>query len=149
MQFLTDHVEIREVGAPVAAASDTDDNSDRIDMTGFEGVVFVCPITDSVATGVATLTIEQNTLDSDTGMAALSGATATDTCAVNDDLNNQLLVIDIKCPQERYIQAVRTSGTANIAFGTLTAILYNPRTMPVSEDDTVLDLTQVTGPAEA
>ena len=71
---------ISEVGAPVAAANNTDDNSDRLDMANFDGVCFICPITDSVATGVATLTVEQNTADSDTSMAALASAQATATC---------------------------------------------------------------------
>jgi len=146
---LSKNVEIREVGAPVALADDTDDNSDRIDMSGYEGVVFVAPITDSVDTGVATLTVEQNTLDSDSGMAALSGAQATKTSVENDDLNDQLLVVDVYRPQERYVQAVRTSKTANIAFGTLIAILYGRRKYPPTDHSTVLDSALVASPDEA
>lgn len=146
---LTKNFEIREVGAPIAAADDTDSNSDRIDMSGYESVTFICPITDSVATGVATLTAEQNTADSDTGMAALSGATATATCAVNDDVNNTLLVLEVNKPRERYVQCVRTSGTANIAFGNMIAILSKARTIPVSEHTSVQDMTLVHSPAEA
>lgn len=142
-------IDIREVGAPVAAGSSIDDNSDRIDMAGYEGVIFVAPVTDSVATGVATLTVEQNSADSDTGMAALSGASATATCAVNDDLNDQLMIVEVHRPRERYVQAVRSSATANIAFGTITAILYGARKMPVSDHATVLDSATVTSPAEA
>lgn len=142
-------VSIREVGAPVSAGSSIDNNSDRIDMQGYEGVIFVCPITDSVATGVATLTVEQNTADSDTGMAALSGATATATCSTNDDLNDQLLIVEVHRPRERYVQLVRTSATANIAYGNVTAILYGSRDKPVSDHSTVLDSATVTSPAEA
>lgn len=136
-------------GAAVAAASNTDDNSTRLDMAGYEGVVFFTTITDSVATGVATLTVEQNTSDSDTGMAALSGAAATATCAVNDDLNGELLVVDVYRPKERYVQAVRTSATANIAFGEVLAIRYGAKKMPVTADDTVADSASVASPAES
>lgn len=146
---LSKDVDIREVGAPVAAANDTDDNSDRIDMAGYEGVVFICPITDSVATGVATLTIEQNTADSDTGMAALSGAVATATSAENDDLNGELLYVDVYRPRERYVQAVRTSATANIAFGNVIAILYGAKKMPLSDHSTIADGATVSSPAES
>ncbi|MFH1852544.1 MAG: hypothetical protein ABIA75_09380 [Candidatus Neomarinimicrobiota bacterium] len=148
MNFLK-NFKIMEVGAPIAAANNTDSNSDRIDMAGWDGVCFIGSITDSVATGVATLTAEQNIADSDTGMAALSGGAATATCAVNDDLNDQLLVVDIYKPQERYVQAVRTSATANIAFGTLIAILYRNRKQPITEDSTILDSVLAVSPAEA
>ncbi|MCB0134253.1 MAG: hypothetical protein KDD75_03995, partial [Caldilineaceae bacterium] len=121
----------------------------RIDMSGFEGVMFICPIEDSVATGVATLKVEQNTADSDSGMAALSGASAAVTCATNDDVNGTLLVVDVYRPTERYVQAVRTSATANIAFGTVTAILYGPRELPVAAHATVAASAVVAGPAEA
>lgn len=140
---------IREVGAPIALASNTDSNSDIIDMTGWDGVVFIAPIEDSVATGVAHLKGEQNTANADSGMATLTGADATATCVVNDDLNNKLLVLDIYKPQERYVQAVRTSGTANIAFGTLIAILYTGRKSPVTDDSTILDVAAVVSPAES
>lgn len=146
---LSRDISIREVGAPIAAANDTDDNSDRIDMAGYEGVIFICPITDSVDTGVATLTVEQNTADSDTGMAALSGAVATATSAANDDLNGQLLVVDVYRPRERYVQAVRTSGTANIAFGNVTAILYGAKDMPVSSHSTIAAIARAASPAES
>lgn len=148
MNFLK-NFEVREVRAPISAASDTDANSDRIDMTNYDGVTFIVPITDSDATGVATLTIEQNTADSDSGMAALSGATATETCVENDDLNGQLLIVEIDKPEERYVQCVLTSATANIAFGNGIAILHGKRKLPVSDHSTVLDSTLVVSPAEA
>lgn len=146
---LLKNVSIRECMAPVSAANNTDQNSDRIDMSGWDGVCFVVPVTDSVATGVATLTIEQNTADSDSGMAALSGASATATSATNDDLNNELLIVDVYRPRERYVQGVVTSSVANIAFGNMVAILYQGRKSPVSDDSSVLDATQVVSPAEA
>lgn len=142
-------MKIMEVGAPVAAASNTDSNSDRIDMQGFEGVVFIAAVTDSLNTGVATLKVEQNTADSDTGMAALSGASATATSAEDDDLNNQLLIVDVYKPRERYVQAVRTSATANIAFGNVIAILYSGKKAPITVDSSVLQQTLAVSPAEA
>jgi len=146
---LLKNVKIQEVCAPVAAASNTDQNSDRLDMANWDGCIFIGVITDSAATGVATLTIEQNTADSDTGMAALSGATATKTCTVNDDINNTLLIVDIYRPQERYIQCVETSATANIAFGNMIAIQYKGRKMPITQPTSVSASTLVVSPAEA
>lgn len=149
MNFLKNN-KIQEVLAPVAAGSSIDSNSDRLDMTGWDGVIFIVPITDSVDTGVATLTIEQNTSDSDTGMAALSGATATATSAANDDLNDTLLIVDVFRPAERYVQGVVTSATANIAYGTMIAIQYQKvGGLPVTQPASVQASTLVASPAEA
>lgn len=141
------NIKLQEVLAPVAAASDTDSNSDRLDMSGFDGVMFIVPITDSVDTGVATLNIQQNTIDSDTGMATTSSATATS--AANDDLNNKLLVVDVYRPAERYVQGNITSATANIAYGNMIAIQYKGSKMPISAAASIATSTVSASPAEA
>lgn len=130
-------LDIREVAAPVTNASNTDSNSDRIDMSNFEGVVFICPITDIANTAVATLSVEQNSADSDTGMTAVGGSTTSYTSAGDDDVTNKLLVVSCHKPTQRYVQAVRTSATANVAFGNVTAILYGCRTLPVTAHSTI------------
>lgn len=143
-------IEIREVLAPVSAGSSIDSNSDRIDMAGYEGVIFVTPITDSVDTGVATLTVEQNSSDSDSGMAALSGAVDTATSAANDDLNGQFLQVEVYRPRERYVQAVLTSATANIAYGNTIAILYGKKKLPITAHSTAAGTpASVSSPAES
>lgn len=144
MHGLSDNLEIVMANAAVAAASDTDDNSTRIDMSEYESAMFIVPITDSVATGVATLTVQGNDADSDTGMAAISGAVATATCAVNDDLNDTVLVVEVRNPSTRYIQATLTSATANIAFGATTAIL-KPYRRPAVQGATVQASAYVSG----
>jgi len=144
---LTKNVLTKEVAAPIANASNTDTNSDRVDMSGYNGIRFITPITDCAATGVATITVEQNTADSDTGMAAITGGAATATCVVIDDLNNHLLIADVYRPQKRYVQVAITSATANIAFGNTIAELYDPIKKPVTEDTTVADSVEVAGSA--
>lgn len=118
-----------------SAGSSIDADSAIVDTQGYEGCMFVTVITDSVATGVATMTVEQNTANSGTGMAAL-GATgvATATSAQNDDLNEKALVVDVYRPRERYLRVNRASATANIAYGNVIAILYGARKAPVSQD---------------
>ncbi len=143
-EFISNHI-IAEVCAPVSASSSIDSNSDRLDMSGWDGVVFIVPITDSAATGVAKLEAQGNSIDSDTGMTALTGGSATDTCVVNDDLNNKLLIVDVFHPLLRYIQGTLTSATANIAYGNMIAIKYRGRKFPITEDATVLDSASVVG----
>lgn len=144
---LLKNVSIREVGAPVGAANNTDSNSDIIDMQGYDGVLFVGTVTDSVSTGVATLKVEQDEANADTGMAAATGASATKTCVVTDDLNDKLLIVDVYRPLKRFVQAVRTSSAANIAFGSLLAILYKGSKAPEVDDASVLDAVLAISPA--
>lgn len=136
MHGLKNNVEVRYVGAAVVAGASIDNNSTRIDMTGYESVMFVTSIADSVDTGVAAMEIQQNTIDSDTGMVAISGTSATATSAANDDLNGTLLISEIIKPTGRYVQATRTSATANIAYGTVVAYL-TPYRKPVTDHSTV------------
>lgn len=142
MHGIKDNVEIRYVGAAVAAGSSIDNNSSRIDMADYESVCFVTTIADSVDTGVAALTIEENTDDSDSGMTAVTDAVATATSASNDDLNGTTLIAEYRKPSARYVQAVRTSATANIAYGTILAIL-TPKRLPVTQDATNSDVAYV------
>jgi hypothetical protein len=142
---LTDNVKIMEVLTPDGAANNTDANSDRIDMSGWEGVVFVVPITDIAETAVATLKVEANTIDSDTGMVAITGASAAVTSGGDDDENDQLLIVDVFRPQKRYVQGVITSSVANVAFGNMIAILYNGSKFPITQHSTVEAIAQVTG----
>ena len=144
---LSKNVKIGEVLLPVAASDSIDSNSDILDMSGFEGVVFVAVITDSVATGVATLTAQGSTANSDGAMAGLTGAAATATCVVNDDLNDKILIVDVYRPTKRYIQATLTSATANIAYGNTIAIQYGPREKPITDAASVSQSTAVQSPA--
>lgn len=138
MHGLLNNVEIRYVNAPVANANNTDDNSSIIDMDGYESVTFITSITDCVSGGVAALTIQSNTANSDSGMAAVTGGAATATSAGNDDLNGTVLVAEIRKPSKRYVQAVITSTTQNIAFGDTIAIL-TPLRVPATQGATVSD----------
>jgi|GEM_PF-663428 len=140
---LNENVEVAYVGAAVSNASSTDSNSTRLDMQGWDGVLFVTTITDSTSTGVATLKVEQNTSDSDTGMAQITGASASVTCATNDDINGKILIVDVREPRQRYVQGVRTSATANIAFGEIHAIRYGPRLAPAALSSTAAAAAEV------
>lgn len=142
MHGLLDNHELRYVGAAVAAGSSIDNNSTIIDMAGYESVVFVCAITDSTATGVATLVVQESDENSDAAMADVTGTAATVTCAENDDINGKLLATEYRKPAKRYVQATRTSSTANIAYGEVYAIL-KPLRRPAEQGATVSDTAYV------
>lgn len=144
MHSFSQNWEVRQVHDPVAAAANTDANSDRIDMLDYESATFIVPIDDSVSGGVATLKVETNSADSDSGMTAVTGATATATSAANDDLNGKLLIVEVRHPSSRYIQGVITSATQNIAFGDMVVVLRKRR-VPIVDDASVADAAYVAG----
>jgi hypothetical protein len=144
MHGITDNLEFRVVAAAVAAGSSIDSNSSIIDMADYESVAFITNIADSVATGVATLVIQSSAENSDTAMANITGTAASATCAVNDDLNGTALMAEVRNPSERYVQATRTSATANIAYGEVIAVL-KPRRLPAAQGATIADNAYISG----
>ena len=149
MQQMANDVKWMYGQAAISAASNTDSDGAVLDMQDYDGAVFVVAIEDSVATGVATMTIEQCDTSGGT-YAALSGAVATATCTVNDDLNTKLLIVDVYRPRERYLHCTLTSATANIAFGTQYQFAYHGRVAPVTQITAeIAQLTKVASPAEA
>lgn len=148
MHNLAKDVKILAAGAAIAAASNTNSLGNAIDTAGFDGVMFLVPIEDSVATGVATATVEQ--CDTSGGAyAAVAGAddVATKTCVADDDINQKYLVVDIWKPREQYVKLRRASATANIAYGSAIAVLYGAQARP-TDLGAVLARALVTSPAE-
>jgi hypothetical protein len=136
LQNFVKNIAVEYGGAAVAASSSTDSNSSRFDMQGYESVIAITTITDSTDTGTATLSIQENSADSDTGMTEITGATLTATSAADDDLNGKFLMVEVVKPIERYVQATRVSATANMAFGEVYVIRIKSRKKPVAAPST-------------
>lgn len=137
MHGLLKNAEVRWVKAAVAAANNTDSNSAIIDTQGYESVLFIVPVTSSVATGIAKIQIEENDANQDAGMAAVANAVAQAVSAGANDIASKVLVAEYFKPRKRYVQAVITSQTANIAFGEMVAVLV-PYALPPQASATVL-----------
>ena len=138
MSNLSKHVKLSVLKAPVGAANNTAAFGTGVDMQGFEGVMFVVPVTDSVATGIATLAAYDNSTNSSGSASAISGASATKTSAADDDINDKALIVDVYKPINRYVFPKITSQTANIAFGNIIALQYEAGFKPTTQDATVL-----------
>lgn len=141
MQNLASDVQIKWVKALIASANNTDSNTAIVDTAGWDGVVFITPVTTATSGSVVTLTVEGNTTSADSGMAAITGAVATKTSPGN----GTLLVVDVYRPQKRYVQGVITSATQVATFDASIAILYRGRKSPIAEDATIADQTVVVG----
>lgn len=121
-------------------------SSDILDMTGFEGVEFIADLGDQAATGVATLTCQQDTDAAGGTMATLTGSVAYTFAAADGD--DDLLVLDVYKPVERYVRAQLKRETANITVKSIIAIQYGAMKTPVTQGSTVLDSDLLVSPAE-
>ncbi|MFA5423833.1 MAG: hypothetical protein WC374_08255 [Phycisphaerae bacterium] len=141
---LMKNILVSEALAPVTAGQQSS-KSDVLDMQGYDGVLFVVPITDCTSGAVATLTVQENTANSTTGMASITSASATNTSTAGDDQNNKLLLVDVYRPLKRYVMGLLTIGTQDAASGNMLAIRYCGSKAPIAEDATILDATVVVG----
>lgn len=132
--------------ANAAAAAQTDVNGSILDMAGFEGVMFVALTGDATATSALALKCEQNTVNSASGMAELTGAASFTAGA--SDADNKALVLDVHKPRERYVRAVLERGTADCVVDGIIAIQYMPRSMPTSQDASVIASALINDPSE-
>lgn len=141
--MLSKSVQFAIAGAAVVAGSAINDAGAAIDTLGADSVMFVAPIDDSVATGVATVEVHGSDA-SGSGFAKLALDTVSLTCAVNDDINGKVLCVEVLKPRHRYIKLVRKSATANIAYGEALAILSGLDREPATGGAAGVTVTGVT-----
>jgi len=135
------------VVSPAATAATTAIESDILDMSGYEGVVFIAMLGDVSDTSVLTLAAQQNIANSGTGMATLAGNATFTAGASNAD--SKALVLDVYRPRERYVRAYFTRATANAVMGGIIAIQYGAAKKPQSQAASVIDSETIIEAAEA
>jgi hypothetical protein len=110
------------------AANTTDINGTTLDMQGFDGVMVIVRMGTITANAVTSIKMQQDT-DSGAGtMADLLGTSIT----VADDDDDQVFVIDLYKPRERYVRVVVDRGTQNAVVASAEYILYGPRNIPTT-----------------
>ena len=129
------------------AAGTTKRVSDIIDMQNYEGVIFVAEL--GAITEAATLDVfvEQNIINSVTGMARVATTTVHTATAADAALTKSCIVVDIYKPRERYLQCNITPAVQNAVILGITAIRYNGRVKPDTTGP--LKNTVLVSPAEA
>jgi hypothetical protein len=123
-----------------AVAATTDVTSSVLDMSGFDGVMFVALLGDVTNTSVLALTAKQNTANSTsspTPTAITGGATAPFTADTTSG-DNKALLVDVYRPQNQYVFAVLSRGTANAVVDGIIAIQYDSRVKPTTQDAAVI-----------
>ena len=143
---LLNNVKITRVLGAVAAGQAAS-ASDILDMQGFEGVLFIAKVADVTNGSVLALAAQQSVINDAGGMATLSG-TVTYTADATD-ADDDLLVLDVYKPMERYVRAVLTSATQDAVKDGVIAIQYGARKVPITQGSTVLDSDTLISPDEA
>lgn len=143
---LLNDVKITVVEA-AAGAAQTALDSDILDMSGYEGVVFIAMLGDVTSGSVLTLAAQQNTANSASGMATLAGS-ATFTAGATD-ADSKALVLDVYRPRERYVRAYLTRTTQDAIVGGVIAIQYGATKKPQTQHASVIDSDTIIEAAEA
>lgn len=129
-------------------AAQTTRNSDIIDMSGVDGVVFIALFDTLIEAGTIKLSVDQNTANSASGMAELAGSTTHTVTAA--ETTGGVLVADVYRPQERYLRASIDIGTSNAVISGIVAIQYSGVKQPTTNTGaTVLEVDVLVSPAEA
>lgn len=146
IENLLKNVKVTRVLAAQADGTGTQ-SGDILDMSGYEGVMFIAKFDDVDDTAVLTLQAQQDELNAAGGMATLDDS-ATYTAGATD-ADDDLLVIDIHKPLKRYVRAQVVIATANAITAGVIAIQYGGAKDPQTQPATVLDSALLVSPAEA
>lgn len=135
--LLTERVKI--VSALDYASGNADRDGAILDMAGYDGVLMVVKFATIAAGGMNSIKAQQDTDPAGATMADLAGSKID--VAADDD--NQIFVLDVHRPAERYVRLFVDKDGANACAESALYILYAGRTLPVTLN--VTDL--VTGEA--
>ena len=115
------------------AAGTTDINGTTLDMANYEGVLMVVRMGAITENAVTSIKAQQGAASNLSDAADLEGTSIT--IADNDD--EQIFIIDLCKPTERYVRLVVDRGTANAVVASAEYIQYGPKKLPI--DNNVAD----------
>lgn len=131
-------------GFTVAAGTDDTLTSTYVDTAGFQGARFIIGFGTITANAVTSVKLSQ----CDTSGGSYADLLGTSISVAADD-DNQIVVMDIYQPRERYLQSVITRATANAVVDFLIVELYGPATVPAVRTDATVVSTEISiAPAE-
>lgn len=138
---LYDHASPRRV-ANSAVAAQTDVNSSRVDMAGFDGVLFLVLVGTVDATGTVTATAGQSPTDA---LGTRLPSSAVSLGAADD---NKILVLDVRRPDERFVDCQVDRDVANSVIDGILAIPYAVREAPADQHSSVAARSSTLAPSE-
>ncbi len=116
------------------ASGTADRNGATLDMAGYEGVMMVAKFATIAAGATTTIKAQQGAASDLSDAADLAGTSIS--VAADDD--NQVFVIDLFRPRERYVRVVIDKDASNAAAESAIYYQYGPKKQPVSNNVTDL-----------
>jgi hypothetical protein len=116
----------------LAASASADRNGAIFDTSGFEGVLMIFKFADIGADAVTDVKAQQDTDPAGGAMADLEGTSI----AVAHDDDDQIFIIDLVKPRERYVRGVvnkDAGGATHVTNESLIYIGYGARIEPVTQ----------------
>lgn len=121
-----------------AAAAQTELVTDVLDMSGYEGVMFIALTGDVSDTSVLTLTVKGNTANSVSSPSPVTQKASDAFTAGAATADSKVIMVDVYKPAMRYVFGSLTRTAANAIIGGIIAIQYNAKTKPTTQDASVI-----------
>ena len=115
-----------------AAAATTDVTSSSVDMQGFDSVTFYVAM-GAIVSGAATSIHAEQSAD-DSSFADLAGTNIT----IADDDDNQVAILEIEQPSDRYLRVVVDRATQNATVDSIIAVQTKANKEPVTHDSSTV-----------
>ena len=146
MHNLAKNVKVTKMLGYQAAGTTDTLTSGYVDMSGFESVTFIAILGAITGSGTATLKAQSAT---DSAFSDAADLESTGIAASSPSNNNQVLILEIVKPQERYVRPAIVRATANSVVEAVIAIQSNPDYKPTTHDTTTVKTPEVhVSPAE-
>jgi hypothetical protein len=145
---LSRNVNIIQAGGYFAAGV-TKRTSSILDMSGYEGVIFIVSLGTIINAGTLDAYAEEHSLNQTSGMARIPAASTVVT--VNTTmaaLTQSCIIVDYYQPVKRYVQFNITPASQNAVVLGITAIQYTGKVKPPTADASVLAVVFNQSPAE-
>lgn len=135
MPYFTENHKINIAATTAAgAAGQTTITSSAVNMAGFDGVCFVVPIGPITSGAVTSMKLQQSSDDgSSDNYSDVLGTSVT----IADDDDNKLKYLDCYRPTKQYLKLVISRATQDATIGSVVAIQYDARTLPVTQGTNV------------
>lgn len=121
-----------------AAAAQTELVTDVLDMSGYEGVMFIALTGDVTAASVLTLTVKGNTANSVSSPSPVTQKASDAFTADGTSADSKVIVVDVYKPAMRYVFGSLTRTAADAIVGGIIAIQYNAKTKPTTQHASVI-----------
>ena len=134
---LIKNVKVTRVAASAVAAQ-TEVVSDVLDMTGYDGVMFVALTGDVTTACVLTLTAKGNSANSTSSPTPVTQKATDAFTADGTTADSKALVVDVFDPMLQYVFASLTRTTANAVVDGIIAIQYSAELRPTAQAASVI-----------